>query len=280
MPEASGDTLSVIIASKNRHRDVQRCLESIRRQSLYPNQIVVVDQSTPPYELSDMPGLLHIRDTALRGLTAARNVGVSRSTCRLVLFLDDDTELAPDCLAALVACANQNLRAIGFGCAITNAGPSGRLTRLWTRIFERGFFDSGEIRRSDGVELRRVPGCAMAFRAKLFEKELFDENLSGYCYGEDWEFSKRARRYGTLRLVEQARVIHYVSQLNRYSSEKILKARWSNWHYFFRKLDGGKHLSDRIWRIWWLIGECGNWIRAGKVAALVRFLTQKRKEYA
>jgi len=263
MPGDPLPTLAIVIASKNRFHDIRACLSSIRNQPTQPDQIIVVDQSTPPYDLSEFEPIVHIRNSQIAGLTAARNAGLDELNSEIALFLDDDVELLTDCVANVKMDFVRRPQAIALGLSIKWPQPQGAKSRLWNLVFEHGFFNRAPIRRQDGTELRTLVGCAMAYRSRLFECERFDELLTGYALGEDWEFSARSRRYGELWLCDGARVVHFVSPANRLSLQRARKDRWLNFLYFYDKLGARELLTNHFCRAWWMFGESLRWLNLG-----------------
>jgi GT2 family glycosyltransferase len=266
------DSLAIVIASKNRPADVARVLRSIRDQPTQPERIVVVDQSDRPYELEPVATLQHHYDPTIPGLTVARNVGIGLCDCAIVLFLDDDVEVVSDIVAQVRDTLATRPAAIGAQCEIVfpaqrtqveTPGAGARLWDAWQRVFWRGFFSNGVEPKRGTDELPRMHGCAMAFRAALFERELFDPQLVDYSYGEDWEFCKRASVHGRLYLARGARVVHHESPANRYRQRRLLEQRWRNVRYFYRKLPEQRRLADAFWLRWWMLGETIVWLRKG-----------------
>lgn len=248
-------TLAIAIPSRNRPNDIKKCVASIAAQPTPPNQLIVMDQSIDKYELPNLPYLEHIHDTNVRGLPAARNCCIRALRCDAVLFLDDDCELLSDCVPAVMNSFNRRPDAIGLQCAIRFPQTTSWKARMLRAIFSRGFFREGSIKRRNGIELRTLGGCAMAFRVGLFEHELFDEHLNDYANGEDWEFSKRSQSYGTMWKVQEARVHHHTATVNRYNADRMFHQRWTNFLYFYNKYNAGSDLRNRFWLRWWLLGE-------------------------
>jgi GT2 family glycosyltransferase len=266
------ESLAIVIASKNRPADIERAVRSIRAQSTQPDRLIVVDQSERPYALEPSANLLHHYDPAIAGLTIARNVGIDLNDCANVLFLDDDVEFISDVVAGVRAALRAHPDAVGVQCEIRfpeqrtqveTPRLGARGWDAWQRVFWRGFFANAVVPQPQTGELERVHGCAMAFRATLFERELFDPSLVDYSYGEDWEFSKRARRHGRLYLVRDATIVHHESPANRYRQRRQLEQRWHNMLYFYRKLPDDRRATDAVWLRWWIIGESIVWLRKG-----------------
>ena len=87
--------LSVIIPTLDRPETVSRLLESLQKQSVHPQEIIIVDAGRgkiPDYEKA-FPGLnIILKHTSPPGLTRQRNIGLGMLSERtdLVCFLDDD----------------------------------------------------------------------------------------------------------------------------------------------------------------------------------------------
>ena len=270
--KTSTGSLTIVVASKNRASDFARLLASLRAAPTQADRIIVVDQSAQPYDIPVDPTLLHHYDPTIRGLTNARNVAIAMLETDLVLFLDDDAEITSDVVAELRAAFASKPGAIGFQCVVEQpeqrlpAEPSGignELWRRWEDIFYRGFFDNRLGAINDESEIARVHGCAMSFRTKLFERERFDADLVEYSYGEDFEFSKRAVRHGKLYLAGSAHVVHHQSPTNRLKQRRLIAQRWRNMLYFYDKLPEERTPLDRLWRLWWMLGETVVWLKKG-----------------
>lgn len=87
--------ISVVIPSRNRAGTLQRCLESIIRQSYPVTEILVVDDHSTDdtadviKEIGDSR-IVHHCLVQKNGAQAARNYGVEKATCEWVAFQDSD----------------------------------------------------------------------------------------------------------------------------------------------------------------------------------------------
>lgn len=95
--------VSVLIPTYNRADLLQRCLASLREQTLDRSryEVVVVDDCSTdatPRLLEQADGIVHFRQPVNHGPAAARNVAIRAARADLVLFLDDDIAAAPDLL--------------------------------------------------------------------------------------------------------------------------------------------------------------------------------------
>jgi GT2 family glycosyltransferase len=253
--------VSLVVPSKNRPAEIVRCLASVSAQSDSIAEVIVVDQSATPYELAADPRVTHVYRPELSGLTAARNAGIDRATGDIVLFMDDDCTFESDVVAAVRETFARDGGVVGVQPEVVDRDYTP--PPISQRVFEKGFFDSHTFMAPGATELRRMSGCAMAFRATVFAHERFDESLHGYCYGEDWDFSLRAKRHGRLVLARDAVVEHRPSPNNRFDRRRSLETRWTNFNYIYRKLRADTHPLDRVWHVWWALGETLQWLRFG-----------------
>ena len=253
--------VSLVIPSKNRPAEIVRCLASVFARSASIDEIIVVDQSAAPYELPADRRVTHLYQPELSGLTAARNAGVDHAKGDVVLFMDDDCTFESDVVAIVSETFARRADVVGVQPEVVD--PDYTPPPISQRIFEHGFFDSHTFMKPGASELRRMSGCAMAFRATVFEHERFDESLHGYCYGEDWDFSLRAKRHGRLVLAPEALVQHRPSPTNRFDRRRSFQTRWTNFNYIYRKLRAQTGPLDRVWYVWWALGETLQWLRFG-----------------
>jgi GT2 family glycosyltransferase len=135
------------------------------------------------------------------------------------------------------------------------------------------------MRRGTRVELRVANGVT-AYRRTLFDRELLDELLPTYSFGEDLEFSKRARRYGKIWLSNDSIVRHNESKVNRYSQRAIVALQWRNYLYFYDKLHANEFWPNRFWRVWWMLGQSLRWLKLGMGFPIVGWKAEARNKAA
>ncbi len=119
---------SLIICTYMRPGPLIKLLQSVDVQTLYPDEIWIIDGSTND-ETKQVLGsnsfrnLHYLKVTAEeRGLTRQRNVGISKigPACEIVCFLDDDTVLEPDYFEKLMETYRFFPEALGVGGYICN----------------------------------------------------------------------------------------------------------------------------------------------------------------
>lgn len=261
LAETSRLSISVIIPTKDRAADLARTLKCVTAQTRAPDELVVVDQGRAGDADEALAGcvgprLIHIRDTEIRGLPAARNVGFAASTGDLVCFLDDDVTLDPNYLAELER---------GFKLFPEWAGLTGRLTEegcdparrcLKAALFRHRFLRDRRHALASLTAARAVsllPGCAFCLRREVLERFRFDEDLEGYALGEDVDFFLRAGKVFGFGAIPSAKAHHRRSKVGRVGGEKMHDAVKSSARYLWARHRAG--FVDDVAYFWFLLGS-------------------------
>ncbi len=101
---------SLIICTYQRSESLSRLLESVKKQSLYPDEILIVDASLD-VQTREMLKKVHLNglkffkvDERFRGLTKQRNYGIENvsDNIEIICFLDDDIVLEKDYFKHLI----------------------------------------------------------------------------------------------------------------------------------------------------------------------------------
>lgn len=244
------DSISVIICTRNRPKELARLWESLDRQTRLPDEVVVVDSSegkeTEGFvaektgKLSYAAHYIHSKP----GLTLQKNIGVAGATGDLLFFLDDDLVLEPMFIEAMLRTFLADSKIVGVTGRITNLASDRWLDRVIKRMFFLIDHGSGRFKLS-GLPSHRVDdqfsdvevcsgGCS-AFRRTVFGEFLFDERLTGYSYMEDVDFSYRVSRKFRLAYQPLARSEHLSGTSSRTDSGVRRKMFIRNHIYLFLK---------------------------------------------
>ena len=207
--------ITVIVCTADRASLLDECLDSFAvAQGNAPAvwELVVVDNGVGDatrgvVERRASRGDLPIRYVAepRRGLSRARNTGVSAARHPIVAFTDDDCRVAPDWLAEIAAAfSNPGLGVLGG--RVTLHDPADLSVSI------RPFTEAAAITNFDDI-LSRMIGCNMAIRASVFATiGPFDARLgagTSVHSAEDLDFFYRCLKHGvTLRYSPLPQVQH------------------------------------------------------------------------
>ncbi len=242
---------SVVIPTIDRVGKLRSTLESLRASDPGPAEVIVVD-SDPDHSASELvsefrepfPSALHYVHSA-PGLTKQRNRGIEEATGDVVVFLDDDVEIAPDFFARLEPGYGDPAVVGATGRVVEPeprrlGGPRSRLRRLLPGGGKEGTFTRfgypRYLRRTDRpIDVEFMQGCFMSARREALERVRFDEELGGYALAEDEDFSYRLSRVGRIRylpdIVDRHKKLGFHSKETREFGRLVVVNR----SYLFRK---------------------------------------------
>jgi glycosyltransferase involved in cell wall biosynthesis len=129
--------VTVLIPTVDRYPYLEKLLDQLRRQTVRPLEIVIVDQTAPDRQqpdlaerFADLPiRLLHLDQP---GQCSSRNAGIEQARGDFLIFLDDDDEVAPDLIERHLAALDR------FGndvsCGVADEDGAGPLPEAFRRI--------------------------------------------------------------------------------------------------------------------------------------------------
>ncbi|UII31651.1 glycosyltransferase [Fulvivirga ulvae] len=99
MGNSSTPNISVVIPVKNRKESLLRAIESVKKQTLRPDEIIVVDDGSAE-NVKDILAKKHadvmvLRNEKSMGAPYSRNRGWKAASSELISFLDSDDEMKP-----------------------------------------------------------------------------------------------------------------------------------------------------------------------------------------
>lgn len=216
------DSLVVtIVLNTNRRDDTLACLASLEQATYKNHSIIVLDNGSSDGSVqairSSFPAVRIIELADNRGYAGNNNVGIRAALAQQadwVFVLNEDTILAPDCLAHLVKVGESDHR-IGI------AGPmvyhhdepniiqsaGGRLSRYWESWhIAQNEPDRGQFAHPHPVDW--ISGCAILVRRAVIEQVgMLDERF--FYYWEEIEWCLRASNQGwCIMHVPQAKLWH------------------------------------------------------------------------
>lgn len=196
-------TASVVIPTYNRVEYIDTCLEHVRRQTVAPVDVIVVDAS-PDDGTQDIvgrhPWVTYVRSPHGRGTTAtSRAIGLECSSGDVVVYLDDDAYPAPTWLAELLKRYGPPDVA-GVGGRTDNGRPEEELEGLEEigKILPNGQLTGNFAARSSGdVEVDHLLGANMSMRRDVIQKlGGIRDFYPGTCLREESDIALRARSAG------------------------------------------------------------------------------------
>jgi GT2 family glycosyltransferase len=147
---------TLIICTYMRPKPLLKLLQSVKEQTLYPDEIIIVDGSAnqETKAMLDQNRFQNLNYFLVseedKGLTRQRNYGIARvgKEMDIVCFLDDDTVLAPDYFEQLLKTFEIHPEALGAGGYITNETPWEKVNK--NEVIKIDEFSYDGYKRKDG----------------------------------------------------------------------------------------------------------------------------------
>ena len=258
-------TWGLAIATKDRIEELCLCVEKTLEQTRPPSEIVVADDSDNWQEhaarVREIAGervRVNYMPASMSSVPAQRNPAIDGAEADIVVMIDDDSFMFPDCAEKIMAVyeADQAGEVVGAQSVLSDVMPDDvnittsqvesvagtamkRRNLRWTL---RTIFLMGSERifipYHDGYPDRPVPeavkklgvhperllhGARMTFRREVIADIRFDPILRFSGLFDELDASHRAAHRGALVTVHGARLYHHTTSTNRM---KRLKSNW------------------------------------------------------
>ncbi|MDP9300558.1 MAG: glycosyltransferase family 2 protein [Actinomycetota bacterium] len=281
---------TLLITTLDRPDELRRCLASVIEQRVLPDEVVIVDGSSPPAPPPLQEELLAkgVRVVPLRrapGRTAQLNMGIRAASGDPIIIVDDDVVLEPRFVGSMLEAFERGGPTLGA----VQGTMQNDVFRPWpARALRSVFMQSRHTRESPGrmlrsgyytlpvtpsrpveVEVLRLTACA--FRRDVLREFLLDESLHGYALKEDIDLSYRiSRRYQVLAIPD-ARFWHIKTPASRIGiREKSAMHVVNNFWFYSKHLKGP--IRNRLAFAWGMTGRLGS--------ELFRTVANRNPDYA
>lgn len=218
LPVSDSPQVSVIIPVHGELAHTLACLRSMARHGARaPFEVIVVDDASPDASvatLAQVGGLHLLRNAANLGFIGSCNAGAEAARSEFLLFLNNDTQVTPNWLDALLNCFAERA-----DCGIAGSRlvyPDGRLQEAGGLVFADGScWTTGRFEPRDVPlfrcrrEVDYVSGASLLIRRDVFGRvDGFDARYAP-AYYEDADLAFAVRRLGLRVYYEPAStVIH------------------------------------------------------------------------
>jgi hypothetical protein len=210
--------ISVVILNWNGRELLPACLSALDAQTFHDFEVIVVDNGShdgsPEWLTAQYPAVRLIQNATNLGFAAANNQGIRAAQAPLIMLLNNDAYLAPDCLQKLIAAADGATWAGMFACKIVQHSVSDRMDSAGIEVDRAGLAWNrgwGELaaRHAQSQEVFGPSAAAALYcRAMLDQIGLLDDDF--FIYYEDVDLAWRAQWAGWRCLYVPEAVVEHV----------------------------------------------------------------------
>jgi glycosyltransferase involved in cell wall biosynthesis len=178
-------SVSVIIPFHNGSRWIERALESVQNQITPPNEVIVVNDGSSEDESGFLVGLqqrfnFQILNQENSGQSAARNLGVYKTTSDYICFLDQDDYYLPKHNQILLENADFDDPKFGFSYGdLWRSNEAGQILSH-SSINVKMKHPHKDLRTLVGKNMYIVPSATLISRTAFLAVGGFDPELRGY----------------------------------------------------------------------------------------------------
>lgn len=235
---------AIVIPTYKRPKDLSKCLDSVTKQSLLPQEVWVIDDDDTPKDLRDKYKKIfndlgvdflyyrknHNKEGEELGLSTSRDLAIQLSKNEAVFILDDDLVLDSNyCKYSIAAWEKENdEKMIGVGGLISNERKKSKLEILYNKIFGLSSKYKWDVNNvgfqvwdqsiKERVKGHYVHGGVCVYKKSLTSQVKFNSFTGGRPGLDDLDFSLRAKNYGYYYIIEpRAKVDHFHSPSGRES---------------------------------------------------------------
>lgn len=214
--------ISIVVPVYNAPRDLERCLESLLRNTTGAAEVLLINDASPDpaigpllqrYESTE--GVRVLRNAANRGFPATVNRGFEETDGDVVI-LNSDTEVTPRWLQNLAFAAQSDERVATVTPLSDNAGAFSVPEVGAQNSFPRNLTPDDVGRMFTRGSRRAYPSiptgsgfCMYVKRAAIDAIGVFDEEAFERGYGEENDFCMRALRAGWTHLLDDTTLIFH-----------------------------------------------------------------------
>ncbi|MBI1344185.1 MAG: glycosyltransferase [Terrimonas sp.] len=220
----TGILISVVICTYNRSAYIEDALESLTSQTLARDQyeILIIDNMSTDATagicqsfIDRHPGFdIRYYLEPNRGLSYARNRGISESTSPIICYMDDDAEAVPHYLSSLVEFFSAHPEAVGAGGRVVPKYPRGE-EPVWMSRYLNGFIgkvDFGKEIKPFSGKMKFPAGCNMIYKKSILEKAGGFNTKLTFRSDDKFIFYQVLQISRLIYYVPDAKVIHNIDE--------------------------------------------------------------------
>jgi GT2 family glycosyltransferase len=242
--------LAYVVPTKDRPDDLRNLLDSIKKQTIRPDQMIIVDGSFPPIKFV-LDEFKDINPVYVRvfppSLAKQRNAGMAaiRDDITVAGYLDDDVVLEPIATEKMLAFWNQADKKVG-GASFSSINQPNPTPNRFVNLFLIGDNHPGRLLKSgfqsqipfleQTTQTDWLYGGATLWRRNVINEFSYDEWFIGTGYLEDVDYSFRVGQKYKLFVIGDARVWHFSRPIPLKNHFTLGRHQVTNRTYFFTKM--------------------------------------------
>jgi GT2 family glycosyltransferase len=241
-PMTAHSTLAVGIPTRGRPVILRETLLDLAQQTRPPQSVFVAffEDSDIGNLPEEFPQINFLRGTGSGGSCSQRNrlLNAIGTDFELVFIMDDDCYLHRDYLLRLEETFAADATVLGVtGKILENGALGAGLRGDYARGILAAVARVPSLAEAPPFDIFNTDGCNMGFRTTALAQLglRFDENMPGYAWYEDIDFSRQLLPHGRVVLIPGAQAIHLGAKVGKTSGRRYGYSQVANPIYLARK---------------------------------------------
>jgi GT2 family glycosyltransferase len=213
--------VTIIVVTYNNIDLTQLCIDSIFRNTTWPNyEVIVVDNASADgtrnylrYLARTRPGVKTILNESNHGFAAANNQGLGMAQGEFLVLLNNDTVVPKGWIDPLLR--HLEMPGIGLVGPVTNSvGNEAKIQVTYSGMDQMDDFADRYTAQHHGrvFDIRMLAMFCIAMRREVFEKIGFLDEKFGIGMFEDDDYSRRAQGLGFRTVCAEDAFVHHYGQ--------------------------------------------------------------------
>ena len=267
---------SAILPTYNREKELAKLLETILKQTVKPNEVIIIDDGNLPaefvqkqkeiFEQKRIEFIYYKKDHSKerRGSAESRNIGLKLAKNEILFILDDDLELEENFFEEIIKIWEENKsneKLIGVGGWIKNQRRQNILEKIYHKIFGLSSkiawdvndvgFQVWDTKIKGAIKCYYFHGGVASYRGSLV-KQLggFETFFGGRTALEDVELALKAKKTGFYFIINpKAKCIHKESKISKENDFLVGFKESQNRKIIFKR-HCPQDFFHKIWFFW------------------------------
>ena len=248
--------ISVVIPAYNAEATLDSCLDSLKKQTLKPFQIILVDDCSTDRttSIASEAGIEILHFSIRGGPAIARNAGADRAEGDIILFLDADVIIPPDLIERIVYCFNSDSSVVAVQTVYSPCCPAEDMVSRYQNFY----YYHSLTRIKESFTATFATWCAAVKRDTFFDIGGFNTSIPEPTVEDEELGYEIADRDQKIALAKDIQVTHLASYtISQFARRRLRMARAqakSGWRSIRERLlkryinirETGTHHSRRV----------------------------------
>ncbi len=216
--------ISVVIPAYNAETTLDRCLGSLKKQTLNPFQIILVDDCSTDRtaSIASEAGIEILPMSRRGGPAIARNAGAERALGDIIVFLDADVIIPSDLIEGIIDCFNSDSSIAAVQTLYSPFCPAEDMVSRYQNFY----YYHALARTKESFTATFATWCSAILRNTFFEIGGFNTSIPEPTVEDEELGYEIVDRGGKIALASDIQVTHLASYtISQFSNRRLRMAR-------------------------------------------------------